>query len=155
MESPADLVASQDDYNKHVWHICLWPNQWNTCNVHLRWHNVELDDKGKSNVPDTTGVYSLVIQPGIAKHPGCSYLMYVGKAKDLRKRFGDYLSRERTKRPKVVRLLEMYRGHIRFFYSTVDIETLDNTEEELINAFIPPCNSRFKGEVRRVSGAFR
>ena len=80
--------------------------------------------------------------------------MYVGKAKNLRTRFGDYLTRERIRRPKVVRILERYRGHIAFFYSTIDENILDNTEEELINAFVPPCNSIFTGEVQLARGAF-
>lgn len=154
MASPADLVASQDEYKKHVWPICLWPKQWKTCSVRLKWHNVVLNDDSKPKVPHTTGVYSLVIQPGIAGHPGCSYLMYVGQAKNLHKRFGDYLTRERVRRPKVVRLLEMYGGYIMFFYSKVDKEILDNIEEELINAFVPPCNTKFTGEVQRARGAF-
>ena len=105
-------------------------------------------------MPTTTGVYSLVIQPRIAGHSGCSYLMYVGKAKNLRARFGDYLTRERIKRPKVVRVLELYSGHLTFFYSTIDETVLDVTEEELINAFVPPCNSKFTADVQRARGAF-
>ena len=80
--------------------------------------------------------------------------MYVGKATNLRKRFGDYLTIERTKRAKVARLLEMYTGHIVFYYSTVDNEDLETTEEQLLNAFVPPCNSRFTGIVQRAQGAF-
>ncbi len=154
MASPADLVAAQDEYQKHVWSICLWPKQWGTYNVSLKWHNVALNDDSKLKVPHTTGVYSLVIQPGIAGHSGCSYLMYVGQAKNLHKRFDDYLTRERVRRPKVVRLLEMYGGYIMFFYSKVAEETLDNIEEELINAFVPPCNTKLTGEVQRARGAF-
>ena len=154
MPTPADLVAAQDEYNKHVWPICLWPAQWQTCNLHLTWHNVVLNSDCKFDVPTTTGVYSLVIQPGIAGHSGCSYPMYVGKAKNLRTRFDDYLTRERIRRPKVVRVLEMYSGYIAFVYSTIDENILDNTEEELINVFVPPCNSRFTGDVQRARGAF-
>ena len=154
MPTSADLVASQDEYQKHVWSICLWPKQWKACTVSLRWRNVVLNSDCRSHVPSTTGVYSLVIQPGIAGHSGCAYPMYVGKAKNLRTRFGDYLTRERIRRPKVVRILERYRGHIAFFYSTIDENILDNTEEELINAFVPPCNSIFTGEVQLARGAF-
>ena len=80
--------------------------------------------------------------------------MYIGKAKNLRKRFGDYLTRERIRRPRVVRLLGMYGGHISFFYSTIDEDLLDDTEDELLNAFVPPCNSQFTGEVQQARGAF-
>ena len=154
MPTPADLVAAQDEYNRHVWPICLWPARWRSCNLRLRWHNVVLNSVCKSHVPTATGVYSLVVQPQIAGHSGSSYLMYVGKTKNLRARFGDYLTRERIRRPKVVRVLELYSGHLTFFYSTIDENVLDDMEEELINAFVPPCNSRFNADVRRARGAF-
>ena len=155
--SPTDLVASQDEYQKHVWSICLWPAQWETCdqNLQLSWDSVVLNSTHSSKVPEVTGLYSLVIQPGIANHLGCSYLMYLGKTKNLRRRFGEYLTSERTKRPKVLRLLEMYRGYIQFFYSKVDEAILDSMEEQLINAFVPPCNSKFTGELREARGAFQ
>lgn len=80
--------------------------------------------------------------------------MYVGKAKNLRVRFGDYLTRERFRRQKIVRILELYSGYLTFFYSTIDENILDDMEEELINAFIPPCNSKFNAYVQRARGAF-
>ena len=154
MPSSADLVASQDEYQRHVWPVCLWPDQWKTCNLRLIWRSVALNRHRRSDVPTATGVYSLMVQPGIAGHSTCSYLMYIGKAKNLRKRFGDYLTRERIRRPKVVRLLGMYSGHISFFYCTIDEDLLDDTEDELLNAFVPPCNSQFTGEVQQARGAF-
>ena len=154
--SQADMIAAQNEYNNHVWHICLWPRQWQTCDpgLNLPWQSVELNDNQRSEVPRYAGVYSLVVQPGIAGHPACSYLMYLGKAKDLRKRFNDYLTTERTKRSKVARLLHMYHDYIRFFYSGIDGTELDSTEEQLFNAFVPPCNSQFTGYVKEAKGAF-
>ena len=154
--SPADLVESQDAYQKHIWRICLWPAQWKTCspNLELRWDSVALNGEHRSKVPNTTGIYTLVIQPGIAGHLGCSYVMYLGKTKNLKRRFGDYLATERNRRPKVVRLLEMYSSYIHFFFTKVDATRLDNTEERLINAFVPPCNSTFTGNVKEARGAF-
>ena len=81
--------------------------------------------------------------------------MYLGKAINLRKRFYDYLTTEKTKRSKVARLLYMYPEYIRFFYSGIDRRELDRTEEQLFNAFIPPCNSRFTGYVKEARGAFQ
>lgn len=154
--SPVDIVAAQDEYKVHMWDICLWPRQWQTCclDLSLSWQSVELSNSQRSEVPQYAGVYSLVVRPGIAGHPACSYLMYLGKAKDLRQRFIDYLTVERHKRPKVLRLLEKYRGYIQFFYSGVDEKELDDMEEQLINAFVPPCNAKFTGEISTVKGAF-
>lgn len=154
--SPADLVVSQNEYLNHIWSICLWPAQWKLCdpNMRLSWKHVLLNKEHRSKVPKATGIYSLVIQPCIVGHFGCSYLMYLGKARNLNRRFGDYLTTERTKRPKVLRLLQMYRGYIQFFYSEVDEKRLDNTEESLINAFVPPCNAKFTGKLGEACRAF-
>jgi len=59
-------------------------------------------------------IYTLLIQPGIANHPACSYVMYVGPAVDLSKRFGDYLTKERLEsgRPNIVEPLHVYENHV-------------------------------------------
>ncbi len=114
----------------------MWPKQWSSCTHVLEWRTVALNQGCRSKVPTSAGIYSLVVNPEIAGHPGCSYLMYVGKATDLRRRFGEYLTTERTRRPKIVRLLEMYTGHIAFYYSRVALDALGPAEEQLINGFI-------------------
>ena len=156
MSSPVDLVSIQDEYKKHLWNVCLWPAQWKIIDtsLNLSWENVELDSQHKSKIPSTTGIYSLVIQPEIIGNHVCSCLMYLGKTKDLRNRFGQYLTTEKTKRPKIIRLLHMYNGYIQFFYSRVNESMLDNTEEQLINALIPPCNTTFTGIVQKAVRAF-
>ena len=154
MSSPTDLIDTRNEYKIHTEEICLWPERWKTCNISLTWHIVALNADSRSEVPSATGVYSLVIQPGIAGHPACSYIMYIGKSTDLRKRFGEYLTTERHRRYKIVPLLEIYDGYIWFIYSKVDKNTLDVTEEVLISAFVPPCNSRFKGYLHTGHGAF-
>ena len=154
MPTAVDLVTEQNEYRNHVWPFCLWPRQWKTFNRTLEWCSVELDHDHKSWVPGTPGVYSLVVSAEIAGHPCSSYLMYVGRATNLRRRFGKYLNEERTKRSKIVRLLELYRDRISFVYSIVHNNVLEDTEEELIDALVPPCNSKFTGELQRAIGAF-
>ena len=64
--SPADLVALQNEYQNHVWPICLWPAQWKAGDpaLQLSWESVVLNSEHRSRVPDATGLYSLVVQPG-------------------------------------------------------------------------------------------
>ena len=156
LPSPSDLVVSQNEYRNHLWCLCLWPAQWKTCDrdFKLSWDSVALSNEHRSKVPRTTGLYSLVVQPRIAGHSGCSYLMYLGKTENLHRRFGEYLTSERDRRPKMVRLLEVYRGYIHFFYSRVNKTMLDKMEDQLIDAFVPPCNSRFTGDIQKARGAF-
>lgn len=132
----------------------MWPRQWSSCTHLFDWSTVALNQEFRDDVPTSAGIYSLVVRPGIAGHPDCSYLMYVGQTKDLRKRFGTYLTSERRKRQKIIRLLEIYTGYITFYYTSVSLEALDRVEEQLINAFVPPCNSNFKGTLKGVQGAF-
>lgn len=154
--TPTDLVAQQNEYNNHVWPMCLWPGQWNACkpSAKLSWKTVTLDPSKRAAVPAAPGIYSLLVQPGIASHAECSYLMYLGKASSLRSRFGNYLTSERLRRPKIVRLLEMYNDHIHFCYSQVPKTKLDAVEEQLYTAYVPPCNAQFSGELSRAKRAF-
>jgi len=151
-----DLVAEQDEYHNHLWEMCLWPSQWEKFDQQLRleWQSVALDKNSKSTVPTEPGVYSLLVQPGIANHAECSYLMYVGQAINLRTRFGKYLTTERKRRGKIVRLLHRCEGYIQFCYSQVSRARLDDVEAQLSNAFVPPCNTQFTGKVGRAKRAF-
>ena len=155
--TPTDLVAQQNEYQNHLWSMCLWPSQWKSCKppASLNWESVELNKTHQAKVPAAPGIYSLLVQPGIANHGDCSYLMYLGKASSLRTRFGNYLTSERTRRPKIVRLLHLYEGCIQFCYSRVSVTKLDAVEEQLYDAFIPPCNSQFSGELSKAKGAFK
>ena len=73
----------------------LWPHFWQTyLSVH-NWESRPLNRVNERHIPQAPGVYSLLLQPGIAGHKLCSNLMYIGEAKDLRVRFHDYLTRER------------------------------------------------------------
>ena len=154
--TPADLVAEQSEYGNHLWEVCLWPAQWESFDQQpqLTWQSVDLDNKSKPTVPIAPGVYSLLVQPGIANHGQCSYLMYVGRSTNLRQRFADYLTTEKSKRPKIVRLLHRCEGYIKFCYSKVSEAMLEDVEEQLYTAFVPPCNSKFSGKLSSVVGAF-
>jgi excinuclease UvrABC nuclease subunit len=82
--------------------------------------------------------------------------MYVGKASNLRRRFGDYLTREQspTGRPKVRRFLYLYDGFIWFCFVELPNEILNDCEDALIAAYVPPLNSELPGEIRAPRRAF-
>ncbi len=82
--------------------------------------------------------------------------MYVGQASNLRRRFGEYLNAERREdgRPKIFRLLNMYDPHLWFCYTEVPQANITTLEDDLLEAFIPPCNDKFPASIRRVVGAF-
>jgi hypothetical protein len=114
------------------------------------------DDLDLNKVP---GIYTLLVQPGIASHPSCSYLMYVGQTHNLHLRFLNYLKYEKRirKRPNIFRLLNIYDDHIWFCFTKVAPDELDKYENGLMNAYIPPVNdvNRFPAEMRKLKGAFK
>ena len=150
------VIQSQDEAWKHSYMFTLWPRQWGTYSKCHKWQSVRLDGSEGGNIPDSPGIYTLVAVPHIANHPFCSYLMYVGQSKSLRRRFREYLSQERkeTGRPKIFRFLHLYQDHVWFCYTLVQSTSLDSVESGLRDAYIPPLNNQFSGELSKVVGAF-
>jgi hypothetical protein len=155
MAQPKDIIE-QGEYGRHRWEICLWPKQWKAFSLSatFAWTVVPLDNAKKLTIPSGPGIYTLLVQPGIASHPAASFLMYVGQAKNLRVRFKQYLTTEEKIRPKVVRLLNTCKGHVYFGYCKFSLKRLDPVELALLEAFNPPCNSKIPGEVGKARRAF-
>ena len=150
------IIQSQNEALNHRHEFTLWPRRWGTYPELHEWQTIRLDTLEKKNIPDCPGIYTLVAVPQIANHPACSYLMYVGKTKSLRRRFGEYLSQERREsgRPKIFRFLHLYTDHVWFCFTLVQSTSLDSVETGLRDAYIPPLNEDFSGELSKVVGAF-
>jgi len=136
------------------------PQQWAAYNLSdsLNWEIYPFQQDQIENIPNQPGVYSFVIQPGIASHSACSYLMYIGQTKrTLQDRFEDYFDERKNPagRPKLLDLLNFYEDYLHFCCSTIEEkERIGEIEDELIKAFLPPCNDQLPAGVRRVTGAF-
>ncbi len=152
-----DILRDQDEMKAHEYQFVLWTRKWQEFDSMYQWNIFKLDSNEKRKIPNQSGIYTLLVQPGIANHPACSYLMYVGKTISLRRRFGDYLNEKKreTGRPKIMRLLNKYAGYVHFCYTIVPEKKLTSVEESLISAYIPPANDRFPAEITRVIGAYR
>jgi hypothetical protein len=160
-----NFIDEEDKLKSRSVNITLMPEAWQKFQQKqaafpCSWKVIKLDDACK-NDPDLTkepGIYTLLVQPGIAQHPSCSYLMYVGQTTNLFNRFRNYLSREKRKRirPNVFRLLNIYNGNIWFCFTKVLSNQLDDYENALMNAYIPPVNNvdRLPSEIRSIKGAF-
>lgn len=127
----------------------LCPEKWRGYTTLHTWQGEKLDTTKTGQIPDTSGIYTLILKPGIADHPACSYLMYVGKTKSLRVRFRKYLTSEKraTGRPKIFVFLNLYDNYIYFYYIPISVENLDTLEDALISAYLPPLNSEVKGTI--------
>jgi hypothetical protein len=123
--SSVDIIVDEiDDSIVHSWTFCLWPTQWMTYNLSdpFNWEIHPFHRDQINNIPNEPGIYSFVIQPGIASHPYCSYLMYIGQTeRALRVRFREYLYERRNLRGRrrILRLLNKYQGYLHFCCSTI------------------------------------
>jgi len=151
---PVDIIKSKiselNDKAGHRHEFYLWPLKWRaypTTKIY-DWTAVKLTRAEHGNIPDVPGIYTLLVQPGIAGHPATSFLMYVGRAKSLRQRFGNYLGPEKkaTGRPKIFELLNRYPDNVCFCYTKVSSKDnyneadLYEVELALWEAYIPPQN---------------
>jgi len=154
--SVVDIIQEQNEMKAHNQCFVLWPRQWKKYLDTHKWKIYRLDAIDKDRIPRRSGVYSLLIQPGIANHPVCSYLMYIGKTKLLRSRFMYYLNERKreTGRPKIFRFLNMYQDYVYFCCTTVREDDLTKVEDKLLVAYIPPANDQYPAEIRKITGAF-
>lgn len=158
-----DIIRQQDEAKSHRIEFVLWPQMWKEYSKAVKrafqWKIVPFHASQISKVPNRKGVYTFLIQPGIASHAACSYLLYVGKAEKqtFRERFKQYLYEvsDPKGRPKIVRLAK-HQGYTFFCCAEIVPESLiDRMEKRLINAYLPPYNDTFPAKVRRIIGGLR
>lgn len=140
-----------------VQNMILYPRAWAgfSSAISLQWSKVLFSPAGVAQVPkDEAGIYSFVVQPGIANHPACSYLLYVGKTeRSFRVRYSEYLMDLRkgieSRRPHIAGMLTKWDGYLWFCYAPmsngIDIAKM---EDALIEAYLPPTNVELPGKLR-------
>lgn len=151
-----DIIREQGEMSEHRYPFTMWPRRWTTYTGVHEWQLTKLDESQSGNIPNAPGIYTLLALPRIANHPACSYLMYVGQTESLYRRFREYLTKERREsgRPKIFRFLHNYSEWVWFCFTAVDLNLLDTVEVGLRDAYIPPLNNNYSGELSRVVGAF-
>lgn len=139
--------------------MVLSPLQWQGCKlpVSLAWRAVRFQRANVNRVPNNAkGIYTFIVKPGIANHPSCAYLMYVGIAEKqvLRDRFSQYFVEkdkgETSRRPHVTEMLLKWKDFLWFYYAEIsDTAKIRQVEDELLAAYLPPSNRTFPSTVRR------
>ena len=137
--------------------MILSPRHWAdyTCQVNLNWQPIPFSADRVADVPnDARGVYTFVVQPGIANHPQCSYLLYVGKVERqvFRDRYRQYLREKQmmqeARRPHISRMLQKWDGYLWFFYAEIaDEAQITEVEDALLAAYLPSHNRDFPSHV--------
>jgi hypothetical protein len=157
----------------HLKRMILYPKFWNEFalpdGVNLTWRTLRFgEDSDEPNFVNQCGIYTFIVQPGIAGHPNASFLIYVGKTtRSLRTRYQEYKrdlkkSPEKSKRPYVVAALRKWQNHLFFSYAPLmqapstlkdDKLLITRTENALIKGFLPCVNKEFTGEIAEVGQA--
>jgi len=158
VEKVQDLIDEQDGMKAHTHRFYLWPKLWleyapkYALSFNWQVYSLRLDQVGR--IPEKPGVYTLIIQPGIALHPHCSYMAYVGMTdRTLRERFKEYLNEKKriTGRPKLLGLLNKYDKYVYFCCAEVSDQSLiAQIEDDLIGAWVPPFNDKYPARIRKV-----
>lgn len=150
-------LASEKLGSFHVKRVLLSPSHWNSYphTIPLTWNHVKFEAANSILVPNSFGVYSFVVDPGIAQHPGTHYLLYLGRARgvSLRARYHAYIREKNADkgRPPIQAMLNKWTDHLWFYYAEVgDTTVIDALEDALLDAFLPPFNQKFSAEVREI-----
>lgn len=146
--SPADFK---------VQHMILFPPAWAAFRftTELKWKLVPFSATKLNEVPeDERGVYSFVVQPGVANHPA-SYLLSVRKTgRNFRARYREYLrdfeAGIESRRPHISGMLAKWNGYLWFCYAHIDDEAeIVPAEDALLAAYLPPTNVELSGKLRK------
>lgn len=154
---PNSVFEPQSVGDFKVQNMILFPRAWEAFvpPVQLQWEKIPFDPSRAKDVPnDKKGVYSFVVQPGIASHPACSYLLYVGMTgRNFRVRYREYLINLRdgieSRRPHISGMLTKWNGFLWFCYAPIQDEAkIEETEDALLAAYLPPTNIEMPGKLR-------
>jgi len=104
----------------------------------LNWENKRLNRAFASVIPSHSGVYAIVAAKRVLNFPAQMELLYIGKSKNLRRRFLEHADPwlEHNHALKQVALNE----NLEFWHAFVNEDLLDITERQLISQANPPAN---------------
>lgn len=103
-----------------------------------KWQSTEMKPYANNQVPETSGVYALVENDRINGLPVGNRVLYIGKSKNLKRRFSDYANPRKVHNEMVGE--KILFGDIEFWCTEVGKNDLDLTERQFINQFNAPFN---------------
>jgi hypothetical protein len=142
--------------------LCIppfWKQYVPHSSISWTWRTLKFLPSNKGQVPDDRhGLYSFIVDPGLANHPHTTLLLYIGKADRMsfRQEFARYFSEIRNmKRLPLCEWLYQCQEHALFSYCSIDDLTLiDAAEKSLTAALCPPANELYDGELNKAIKAF-
>jgi len=156
-------ITNEEILNTHenYWRkFCLDPRVWEggtafKQNLSFEWHEIEFKKENKIRVPDKQGIYMFVAKPEKEHlvHMYHSYIMYIGQANNLKKRFDSYFHYKNNTEPhnQLKRIMtviwEKYLSFCYFVTNNLEEKKLDMLEYDLIDTIIPPINNQFRAKI--------
>lgn len=145
----------------HKVEMLFLPPAWGAApSISCTWMRSDFPPSTRSSIPKKPGVYVFVVMANVFDFPFASGLFYVGKATNLYERIGAYIGDENkrflnTTRPLVWRMLNVWSGHLKYFYTTtVDVAAAEHLETQMINALRPPFNRQYDATTSKTMRAF-
>lgn len=145
----------------HKVEMLFLPPAWVAApSIPCTWVRSEFPPTTRSSIPKKPGVYVFVVMADVFDFPCASGLFYVGKATNLYERIGAYIGDENkrflnTTRPLVWRMLNVWSGHLKYFYTTTaDVAAAEHLETQMMNALRPPFNRQYDATTSKTMRAF-
>ena len=150
IESPvlADFRAKKEG----IFQFKLYPQLWGSKELASyykgrKWEVVPFSDPPPA-LPDKPGIYMFVAGPYCGDLADHSYILYVGKATSLKKRYPKYLTEKNgggeNPREHVVLFLNHFAGYLQFHYTLVPKEELTMAEALLKDNLTPYGNTQLE-----------
>lgn len=145
----------------HKVEMLFLPPAWIAApSIPCTWVRSDFPPKPRNSIPKQPGVYVFVVTTEVFDFPCANGLFYIGKATNLYERVGAYIGDENkrflnTKRPLVWRMLNVWSGHLKYFYTTTaDVGAAKHLETQMINALRPPFNRQYDATTSLTMRAF-
>lgn len=145
----------------HRVEMLFLPPAWVTApHIPCTWVRSDFPPSPRNSIPKKPGVYAFVVVADVFDFPSASGLLYVGKATNLYERIGAYIGDENkrflnTTRPLVWRMLNVWSGHLKYFYTTTaDVGAAEHLETQMMNALRPPFNRQYDATTSLTMRAF-
>jgi GIY-YIG catalytic domain len=130
----------------------LYPELWKSAELAeyyagRKWHSYPFSEV-VPDLPHGSGVYMFVVGPYCARLRDHSYIFYVGRTNDLKRRYREYikekLGREPTDRKAVVLLLNDFEGFLYFHFTEIPENECEQAEALLKDKLTPFSNTQLE-----------
>ena len=144
------LLAEFKAKKEGMYQFKLYPQLWKSPALARyysgrKWDVHEFTNPAPS-LPDISGIYMFVVAPYCAGLKDHSYIFYVGKAKNIRKRYNEYLIEKEgggeNPRGEIMILLNDFEGYLHFHFTAVPEVELKTAEDLLKDNLTPVSNTQ-------------